>query len=195
MFAADRTTKRSAGAAVEASRAASAFCACSEAVPGLDKAGSSDDCAAIDSVRASTSSSDFGDSVMRGTEIGLAIAGEDDAGVCPLCPAIFTASAESQTLTAYSTAPLSHNQASVCFTSGLHTGVPARPQIKLRRLAPRINSGSVAEPRDGGLDSTFTRDGTHKLMPETTGWHRPINIFIGSEFFGDPRRLTGPFVA
>jgi hypothetical protein len=61
---------------------------------------------------------------MGGTGIGVAIAGEDDAGVCPLCPAIFTASAESQTLTAYSTAPISHNQASDCFNWGLQTGVP-----------------------------------------------------------------------
>ena len=49
----------------------------------------------------------------------MAIAGEDDADFCPLCPAIFTASAESHTLTAYKTAPISHNQASDCFTSGL----------------------------------------------------------------------------
>ena len=39
---------------------------------------------------------------------------------------------------------------------------------------------ALLKPRDSGLESTFTR----------VGWHRPINIFIGSEFFGDPRRLT-----
>ena len=54
-----------------------------------------------------------------GTGIGVAIAGEDDSGVCPLCPAIFTVSAERHPLTAYKTAPISHNQASDCFTSGL----------------------------------------------------------------------------
>ena len=64
---------------MEASLAASAFCAGSEAVPELDKAGSSDDCSAIGSVRASTSCSVFGDSVMGGSRIGVAIAGEDDA--------------------------------------------------------------------------------------------------------------------
>ena len=55
--------------------------------------------------------------MMGAPRIGVATAGK--MMLLRLCPAIFTASAESQTLTAYKTAPISHNQASDCFTSGL----------------------------------------------------------------------------
>ena len=76
---------------------------------------------------------------------------------------------------------------------GSNTGVPTPSPNKLRRLAPSINSVSVAEantPTTVVSTPPSPAMASRKLMPETTGWHRPINIFIGSEFFGDPRRLT-----